>query len=218
MNSIFMTGITLVTAAVLSGCGGSSSGGSTAVALNAQQKYALAYMWHEEKLAYELYLALNEVQPAVQFVNIATKSEIDHMAAVETLVAAYDINITNLEDYTLSYSKEELSAMEPGVFAIDTVQELYDTLYAKGVKTQQDALEVGCMVEVTDVDDLNEYIAVSADHSDIVVQLEWLRSGSYNHYWAFDGALKSLGVSEGCCVLGAEYCKTAEEYPKTSGH
>ncbi len=179
------------------------------------QKYSLAYMWNEEKLAKDIYLALNEVYPVTQFYNIATRSETVHEASVEALVQRYDINITNLADYTVNYSEEELRALAPGQYGIDTIQNLYNILYEKGIQSQTDALQVGCMVEVTDINDLNEYIqtAQEANATDLVVVFENLRAGSYNHYWAFDNALKAVGVSEGCASAGAEYAKTPEEYP-----
>ncbi len=183
--------------------------------LTNDQKYALAYMWNEEKLAKDIYLALNELYPTNQFYNIATRSETKHEAAVEDLVQRYDINITNLQDYTVNYSEEELRALPAGTFGVDKIQELYDALYAKGSQSKVDALQVGCMVEVTDVDDLDKFIttAEEVNATDLVKVFEFLRAGSYNHYWAFDKALKAEGVAEGCASVGAEYAKTPEEYP-----
>ncbi|WP_457596256.1 DUF2202 domain-containing protein [Hydrogenimonas sp.] len=184
--------------------------------LTDDQKYTLAYMWNEEKLAKDIYLALNELYPSNTFYNIATRSETTHEAAVQALVEKYDLNITNLVDYTVAYSQEELEALQPGEYAVPEVQELYDTLYAKGQQSLQDALEVGCMVEVTDVEDLDRDIETAQGAEDLVLVYGFLRSGSYNHYWAFDRALKNMGVAEGCCVLGDEYCKTPEEFPATN--
>ena len=184
--------------------------------LSDEQKYSLAYMWNEEKLAKDIYLALNKLTPHNTLYNIATRSEVRHEASVENLVKQYDINITNLKDYTVSYSEEELRALKPGEYAVPEVQELYNALYEKGSKSLKDALEVGCMVEVTDVNDLDEYIEIAKDNSNLISTFDFLRRGSYNHYWAFDRALKNLGVKEGCCVLGSEYCKTKEEYPSSN--
>ena len=184
--------------------------------LTEEQKYTLAYMWNEEKLAKDIYLALYDMWGQQTFYNIATRSETRHEEAVESLVQKYDINITNLENYEIHYSEEELRALAPGEYSVPEVQELYDTLYAKGSQSLQDALEVGCMVEVTDVNDLNEDIEIAEGAEDLVLVFGFLRSGSYNHYWAFDRALKNIGVSEGCCSLGAEYCKTPEEYPSSN--
>jgi len=199
------------------GHGGSSSsiamGGST---LTDEQKYTIAYMWNEEKLAKDVYLALNDVHPSQTLYNIATRAEVQHEAQVQALAKAYDLNITNLVDYGRYYSEAELEALAPGKFALPEIQELYDALYSKGVQSAQDALEVGCMVEVTDIEDLDEKIAVAQGADDVVAVFENLRQGSYNHYWSFDRALKNMGVNDGCCVLGDDYCRTPEEYPAGS--
>jgi len=42
--------------------------------------------------------------------------------------------------------------------------------------------------------------------NDVVNAFEFLRYGSYSHYWAFDSGLKNMGVTDGCCILGDEYC------------
>ena len=184
------------------------------VELTDEQKYALAYMWNEERLAYDIYMNLYKINPLRQLENIATKSEITHINLVVDLVEAYDINITNLVDYTESYSKEELEAMPSGVYGIQAIQDLYDTLYEMGVASSQASLEVGCLVEVTDIDDLDRFIDESAGNQALIDTFNILRDGSYKHYWAFDGSLKDLGVTDGCCSLGATYCKTTAEYPK----
>ena len=188
--------------------------------LNNDHKYMLAYMWNEEKLAKDVYLKLYESYPdAKQLYNIPTKSEVKHQHAVEDLVQRYDINISNLADYSIAYSQADLRALAPGKFAISELQELYDELILKGTVSEQDALEVGCMVEVVDVNDLNHDIELAGDAQDIVATFEYLREGSYKHYWAFDKGLKNHGVTEGCCSLGTAWCHL--EYPqneKGGGH
>ncbi len=186
--------------------------------LTDEYKYALAHMWNEEKLAKDIYLSLYEVYPLRQLENIALRSEETHEGLVENLIQRYDINITNLEDYKENYSEEELRNLERGEFAIEAIGELYDTLYSIGTVSDVDALKVGCMVEVTDINDLDNYIAMAQDANltDFVVTFEVLRDGSYSHYWAFDKGLKNLGVLNGCCSLGeingVNYCH--EEYPQ----
>ncbi|MBN2896775.1 MAG: DUF2202 domain-containing protein [Campylobacterales bacterium] len=182
--------------------------------LNDLQRYTLAYMWNEEKLAKDIYLALNALTPHQTLENIATRSESKHQEQVEALIAAYDLNILNLTDYSGGYDATALAAYNSGLYSIDEVSDLYGALYAKGSASLQDALEVGCMVEVTDINDLNKDLITAEGADDLVAVFENLRSGSYNHYWAFDSALKGIGVSEGCCVLGSDYCKTADEYPQ----
>ncbi|RUM71256.1 MAG: hypothetical protein DSZ09_03250 [Sulfurovum sp.] len=55
-------------------------------------------------------------------------------------------------------------------------------------------------------------MAKNSNAQDVEDIFDFLRKGSYNHYWAFDRALKNKGVAEGCCTLGTEYCHP--EYPK----
>jgi len=182
-------------------------------ALSEEQKYSLAYMWHEEKLAKELYLELNKVYPSNQLEKIANNSEIKHIELVENLVEFYDINITNIANYEINYLASELQSMAVGKFAIPEIESLYNLLYEKGIASQQASYEVGCMVEVTDIDDLDKFLALSGTNQALIDTFTILRDGSYEHYWAFDGGLKSLGIADGCCSLGEEYCHL--EYPQS---
>ncbi len=226
MKSISIAYTTLLISAIFAGCGGSSStanSGSGGIdtptpiapvqgSLTEDQKYSLAYMWHEEKLARDIYLELYKINPAQQLQNIATNSEVKHIELVQNLVAAYDINITNLANYEVNYSVGELSAMPVGKFAVPQIQELYDALYDKGRVSKQASLEVGCMVEVVDINDLNHFIATADNNQALIDTFAILRDGSYTHYWAFDDGLKNMGVANGCCSLGGEYCHP--EYPQ----
>ena len=181
--------------------------------LSEDQKYSLAYMWHEEKLAKEIYLELNKVYPSNQLEKIANNSEVKHIELVENLVEFYDINITNIADYEINYSASELENMAVGKFAIPEIESLYNLLYDKGIASQQASYEVGCMVEVTDIDDLDKFLASSGTNQALIDTFTILRDGSYEHYWAFDAGLKSLGVVDGCCSLSSEYCHL--EYPQS---
>ena len=171
----------------------------TATSTMEEVKKSLEYMYEEERLAKEVYLSIYQKQPVRQLYRIATNSETRHISAVEALARKYGVR---------------LYPQRVGVYRNPHIQSLFNSLYAKGVRSQKDALEVGCMVEVTDVEDLNRYIATAqrAGASDVVQTYEFLRRGSYNHYWAFDRGLKSLGVSNGCCALGSKYCHP--EYPQ----
>lgn len=51
--------------------------------LTNEQKFTLAYMWNEEKLAKDIYLELNKVHPSNTLYNIATRAETKHQASVE---------------------------------------------------------------------------------------------------------------------------------------
>jgi len=184
--------------------------------LTAGAKETLSHMWNEEKLAHDLYLKLYDLYPNKVFYTIATRSEARHEASVQNLIKKYDLNITS-SDFNGSYNEEELAKYGVGEFILPEIQKLYNDLYDSGKTSEVDALKVGCMVEVTDVNDINEYLEDNSTTPDMKIVFEHLRNGSYHHYWAFDRQLKKLGVENGCCSLGDEYCKTEEEYPKIYG-
>jgi hypothetical protein len=167
--------------------------------ISSSVKNSLAYMYDEERLAKEVYLAIYAKQPVRQLSKIASKSEGRHIDAVKDLAQRYGV--------ATPYQRA-------GRYATAHIQSLYNKLYAKGIRSRKDALEVGCMVEVIDVEDLNSYIneAQRANAQDVVNTYTFLRKGSYNHYWAFDRGLNQIGVSNGCCSLGQKYCHP--EYPK----
>ena len=181
----------------------------------------IAYMGNEERLAYDVYNKLYTEWGTKQFTNIASKSEVKHIAAVQQLVQKYklsdDMNFTNVDLPALGYMNTSVENMEAGTYDISEIQALYDDLIAQGSTSEIDALKVGCMVEVIDVNDLDKYIVLAEESnaSDVIETFEFLRKGSYNHYWAFDKGLKNKGVSDGCCSLGTvdgvNYCHN--EYP-----
>ena len=193
--------------------------------LTQELKDALAYMGNEERLAYDIYMNLYNYHSAngdrvSQLQNIASRSEQSHVGIVQSLVQKYDLTAADLDnvqngiaDNTVSFSD-----MPSGQYDIPAIQSLYDALYAKGTDSVQDALEVGCMVEVTDINDLDHYLSLAAasNAEDVQAAFEVLRDGSYKHYWAFDKGLKNRGVSEGCCSLGTidgiNYCHN--KYPQ----
>lgn len=180
----------------------------------------LSYMGNEERLAYDVYNTLDEQYPNVkQFKNIATNSEYQHITAVQALVQKYklndDVNFTNVDLEPLGYINTPIEEMQAGTYDISVIQELYDNLVAQGSTSETEALRVGCIIEVVDIMDLDADIILAEDANalDLVTVFNFLRNGSYNHYWAFDGALKNEG---GCCptaleILGGTVCP---EYPK----
>lgn len=184
--------------------------------LSQEQLDTLVYMWNEEKLAKDVYLALNAVQPSNQLSNIATKAEAQHQLSMESLLSKYNLIDTVVGSYNTANNTviTTLAEIPAGVYTLSPLQTLYNTLYAQGSVSKQAALETGCKVEVTDVNDLNADLVTAGTAQDLVSVFESLRAGSYNHYWAFDNGLKKLGVSTGCCSLGTDYCHP--EYPQNN--
>jgi len=182
--------------------------------LSQTQLDTLVYMWNEEKLAKDVYLALNAVQPSNQLSNIANKAESQHQLSMESLLTKYNLVNTVIASYNTANNTAitTLAEIPAGVYTLSPLQTLYNTLYTQGSVSKQAALETGCKVEVTDVNDLNADLNTAGTAQDLVSVFESLRAGSYNHYWAFDNGLQKLGVSTGCCSLGTEYCHP--EYPQ----
>jgi hypothetical protein len=229
--------------AILTACGGSSSTNNNVnkhsnnqssgqpdvyaypkYTLSQENKNDIAYMGNEERLAYDVYtylynFHLNNGTTIKQLSNIANNSETRHIETVRDLVKKYNLSpsdLTNLDSSNapVASSTTPQDELPSGEYDINHIQELYNALVAKGENSTKDALEVGCMVEVTDINDLNPKIdnAIASGAEDLQVAFEFLRSGSYNHYWAFDKGLKNLGISDGCCALGSEWCHP--EYPQ----
>jgi len=190
--------------------------------LTPELKNAIAYMGNEERLAYDVYHNLysyhmeESATEIKQLKNISENSEIKHVGIVQDIVRKYGLNpedTTNVIDPVASRDVK-FEDMPSGEYDVPAIQSLYDMLYGKGIDSKQDALEVDCMVEVTDVNDLDKYIvmAETSNATDVVDAFNVLRDGSYNHYWAFDKGLKNLNITQGCCSLGTTYCKP--EYPQ----
>lgn len=190
--------------------------------LNEKLVNTISYMGNEERLAYDVYNRLYSKWGIKQFVNIASRSEYQHITAVQQLVQKYkisdDVNFTNIDMIPLGYMNIPIEEMKSGTYDISKIQNLYNDLVSKGLNSEIDALEVGCMVEVTDINDLDAYLetAKESNAADVEEVFAFLRQGSYNHYWAFDRGLKNRGVAGGCCSLGTQngvnYCHP--EYPQ----
>ena len=225
MKNSLMRSLIFVSAILIAvGCGGSStssSGDEDLSTLTQELKDSITYMYNEEGLAYDVYLNVykelikNDVNVS-QLQNIATNSEIKHIDAVNELAIKYDLNMTTYDPTLEPYSKEGIG---DGKYSVQHIQNLYDALYPKGIKSQKDALEVGCMVEVVDIVDLEHYIALAEESNalDVLEVFDFLITGSYTHYWAFHDGLVKMGIEEGCCQvtdefgLGLDFCHP--EYP-----
>ena len=177
--------------------------------LSDEVKNSLAYMGNEERLAYDVYNYLynyqltNNSNDIKQLSNIASKSEIKHIGIVKDLVTRYNIDGTQLsitDVNTSTLTQDSNLSVVAGVYDIQKVQDLYNALITLGQSDKISALKVGCMVEVTDINDLDEYVSQAEDSNatDVIEAFNVLRDGSYKHYWAFDKGLKNEGITNGC--------------------
>jgi hypothetical protein len=180
--------------------------------LTLELKNSLSYMGNEERLAYDVYQNLykyhleESATEIPQLKNISEKSEITHIQLVQDIINKYSLGA---EDFTnvvndLDLNDTTVDAMPSGQYDVPVIQALYTTLYTKGIVSTTEALFSACMVEVTDVEDLDRYIlqAEISKATDIVDGFNVLRDGSYSHYWSFDQGLKDAGIENGCYVEG----------------
>lgn len=137
----------------------------------------LLFMIEEEKLAADVYSALDEKWDMRVFENIG-RAELTHQAAVKRL----------LDRYSLPDPR-----MGEGEFANETLQDLYNDLLAKGSTSVSDALMAGAAIEEIDILDLEEYMA-QTDKEDILLVYANLLRGSENHLRAFVNNLERQRV------------------------
>ena len=138
------------------------------------EETAVLYMWEEEKLARDVYLALAYTWQLPIFANIA-RAEQKHMDMVWMLIETYGIANSFTED-------------TPGVFVDPSLAGLYVDLVASGEVSLIDALLVGAEIEDKDLFDLYETLgATDNDHLELVFHN--LAKGSRNHLRAFVRAL-----------------------------
>ncbi len=141
---------------------------------------AVLKMVEEEKLARDVYTYLYQVWNTSVFDRISN-SEQRHMDAVTALLNKY--NLAN-----------PVEGLDYGQFATPEMQELYDTLIAKGQQSIEDALQVGATIEDLDIKDLEELMP-QYDNQDVLTVFQNLTKGSRNHLRAFTGYLKAMGIT-----------------------
>lgn len=150
--------------------------------LSAWEVDALRYLREEEKLAHDVYGAM-DVLWAVRlrvFANISA-SEATHTEAVRQLLVRYN-------------QPDPAAGALAGAFANATLQQLYQTLVAQGTPTLEAGLRVGALIEELDIVDIQSALT-GVDNQDITLVFESLMKGSRNHLRAFARTLAQLGAT-----------------------
>jgi len=154
----------------------------------------LLYMYEEEKLARDVYITLGNKWNSKVFLNIQ-KSEQRHMDSVKNLLDKYALNTPqkkagNIIEIDDNYYYIPTTNNSIGKFKNQKLQTLYNDLIKKGNLSLKDALEVGVLVEETDIADLEEKII--GVPQDIEKVYNNLLKGSHNHLNAFNRNLDKL--------------------------
>lgn len=138
------------------------------------------FMREEEKLARDVYQTFFEQYELRIFRNIS-HSEDRHTRAVLRLINRYDLDDPVMDNGV-------------GVFANQDLQDLYNSLIAKGSSNLVGALLVGAEIEEIDILDLRKYMEDIEENNDIMFVYRNLLRGSQNHLRAFIKVLKREGV------------------------
>ncbi len=169
--------------------------------LNADEAATLTFMREEEKLARDIYLAMDQAWGLPPFGNIAV-SEQKHMDAIKALLDKY-----RLADPALS---------EIGAFKNDELQQLYDELLGRGEVSYLKALQVGGLIEEVDIEDLENAIDAT-NHADLAQTYASLMCGSRNHLRAFAATIEAQGVAYEAQYLDQEVVDAIIDSPMERG-
>lgn len=145
-------------------------GERAAVVLTPEARAALGFQIEEERMAQELYLAFGKKWGARQFARIP-RAEAHHAAMLRALATRAGL---------------QLPEVVAGVFSSAVIQERYDSLLARGLGSEAEALAVGAAVERQDIADLQTLIA-STDSAELKQLAQALAAASERHLAAFTG-------------------------------
>ncbi len=147
---------------------------------DAAETEVLVYLREEEKLARDVYIAMDALWGLRIFENIQA-AEQNHMDAVLKLLDKYGI-------------PDPVGSNAVGVFTNESLQALHDQLVASGRTSLLAALEVGATIEDMDLFDLMADRG-RVDNPDILQVLDHLARGSRNHLRSFYALLLANGVT-----------------------
>jgi hypothetical protein len=140
-----------------------------------EQKDMLFFIYQEEKVARDVYITLGNIYTDETTFASIQLSEQRHIDSARGLCEKYGVSIESVDEESV------------GNFVLPVLQELYDTCVAEGEKSLLDALKVGELIEITDIDDL-EHASVGMP-ADVVNVFENLKEGSLSHLDAFTAAI-----------------------------
>ncbi|HPT26924.1 MAG TPA: DUF2202 domain-containing protein [Bryobacteraceae bacterium] len=144
-------------------------------ALTAEQTAPLQFMREEEKLARDVYQALY-AKWNVRIFDRISESEQRHFDSIGRQLTLHGITDPALDK-------------KAGEFTNPDLQKLYTDLLVKGELSLKDALEVGKLVEETDIEDLEKILETETDAT-LKRVYNSLLNGSLNHLDAFEGYIE----------------------------
>lgn len=147
--------------------------------LSEAERNGLIFMREEEKLAYDVYVALGKKWTTDKRFQNIPNSEASHTESVRVLLEKYDLDDPN-------------ATHTAGVYANEDLQKAYDAFLAKGEQSLLEALKVGDEIEELDIADLQRLL-LDVESEDIRLVYEELLRGSRNHLRAFMKGITQQG-------------------------
>lgn len=176
---------------------------TTTSALSADEVAGLKFMREEEKLAHDVYVAMDALWNHRTFALVA-ESETSHTDAILALLTKWGVD-------------DPAEGNPPGVFEDPELQALYLALVQAGSASLIDGLSAGALIEETDIRDIEERKLLT-DEPDILKVYDSLLCGSRNHLRSFDAALVKQGVDYVTQVITqAEWDAIADSPRETCG-
>lgn len=179
LSKIFGAASLLALAATMSATAMAQGGprpGVAVVAATPEEAGVLAYMREEEKLARDVYRLLYEKWGLTVFDRIGASEE-RHFQAIGNLLARYGV-------------EDPAKADVAGVYVNETLKKLYAELVSKGSVSAKDALEVGVLIEKTDIADLEKSMTATVK-VDVKRVFASLMEASLAHQEAFETSLEA---------------------------
>ncbi|MCE4562705.1 DUF2202 domain-containing protein [Maribellus sp. CM-23] len=137
----------------------------------------LLFMREEEKLAHDVYYQFYQWYAHNIFLNIC-ESEQKHTDAILRLLDFYDLD-------------DPAAGKAIGVFQNTALQDLYNSLVSDGKEGLLSALEVGVLIEETDINDINS-LMTETEVKNILQVYSHLLNGSGNHLSSFERVLSKV--------------------------
>lgn len=171
--------------------------------LSAAEQQTLSFMREEEKLARDVYQVLYKTYPLRPFANIAA-AEQQHMDALKHLAQRYQI-------------LDPVKTEQVGQFTDNSLTQLYQALIQRGQGSEIAALQVGALIEETDIQDLRK--ALANTQTPLLKQTyQNLLEGSYRHLQAFVRQLKQRQQAYQAQVLTPAELKQILQMDSGRGH
>jgi len=157
--------------------GSKVSSRDTTDTLTQAQKDRLFFIHQEEKVARDVYTYLSDMYEDESTFASIKLAEQRHMDSAQKLCEKYGVNISKVDEDVY------------GEFFVPYLNDLYKECIDLGEEGLKEALNVGILIEETDIGTLTDTIKaldVKKMPADVISTYETLREGSYNHLESFE--------------------------------